>query len=81
MKDQTRHKINGLVAKYQKYGVTFFFCADALDNMDYRMSDAQALILLEACIVNQFEPENLTPEQKEIVKYQSAREKINVSHS
>jgi hypothetical protein len=44
-------------------------------------NDAQALILLEACIVNQFEPENLTPEQKEIVKYQNAREKINVSHS
>lgn len=81
MKDQTKIKIKALVAKYGKYGVSSYWCADALDEMDYTISDAKALTLLEAVLTNKFEPEQLTDEQKELVKHQRARDQINVSYS
>lgn len=81
MKQQTKDKINEIVSQYGKYGVTSYWCADALDEMDYTISDAKALTLLEAVLVNKFEPEQLTDEQKELVKHQRARDQINVSYS
>lgn len=79
MKARTRQRIDDIVAKYAEYGITHSFCIDALDSCEYTMPDSVALDCIEAAILYQFAPDQLTEHHKSLMRHKLRRDKITIS--
>ena len=79
MKDWTALKCAELIDRYGKYGVSMFWLRDCLDEASENVSDFKALTVVEAMLVNAFEPEQLTEEQRELIRTGIARNSIEMT--
>ena len=79
MKEWTALKCGELIGRYGKYGVSMFWLRDCLDETSENVSDFKALMIVEAMLVNAFEPDQLTEEQRELIRTGIARNNIEMT--
>lgn len=79
MKVWTYERLQELVQRYGEYGVSMAWLTQCLDEASPNVSDLRAVTVLEAMLVNAFEPDQLTEEQRELIRTGIARNNIEMT--
>ena len=79
MKEWTYARLQEFVQRYGEHGVSMAWLSQCLDEASPNISDTRAVTVLEAMLVNAFEPEQLTEEQRELIRTGIARNNIEMT--